>query len=353
LPLALFTGLAAAYVASWLAIVGGTSTAVALVAALLNGFSIGLLFVVGHDACHGSFLPWRWANTALGRVAFLPSLHPYALWEVGHNRLHHGWTNLRGKDYVWAPFTPSEFEGLSLPRRLLERFGRTLAGAGVHYGALIWWRHMIAPDPQDRRLVSPRASALDRLAIGIFLIAEIALGARLAAGPGPVTAVALARALVLGVLVPFGTFCWLIGVITFIHHNHVQVRWYDRREEWSFADGTLRGTVRAVPATVLDAILLNIMVHTAHHVDTRVPLYRLPRAQELLERAHADVVRERLTLAFTLEMFRCCKLYDYREHAWLDFSGRPATTRLRGFAPSAAERPPTRPSVAAESSAAE
>jgi omega-6 fatty acid desaturase (delta-12 desaturase) len=341
-PLALFAVVAGTYAASWLAIFEVPATPIAVAAAVLNGLFVGLLFVIGHDACHGSFLPWKWANAALGRVAFLPSLHPYALWEVGHNRLHHGWTNLKGKDYVWIPFSPTEFKALSLPRRLFERFGRTFAGAGVHYAALIWWPHMILPRAEDRRLVAPGAAVLDRLAIGVFLAAQLALGARLAAGHGLGAAAALSRTLVLGVFVPFGTFCWLIGVITFVQHNHVRVRWYDRREEWSFADGSLRGTVRAVPTKALDSLLLNIMAHTAHHVDTRVPLYRLARAQELLERAYPDVVREPWTVAFTFEMFRSCKLYDYRSHAWLDFSGRPVKTRQRAAAPP----------VAAETSAA-
>lgn len=77
------------------------------------GFVIGRLFIVGHDACHQSLTPHRRLNQWLGRIALLPSLTPYSLWEVGHNVVHHGYTNLKGFDFVWAPYTREEFAALS------------------------------------------------------------------------------------------------------------------------------------------------------------------------------------------------------------------------------------------------
>jgi omega-6 fatty acid desaturase (delta-12 desaturase) len=324
LALALFTLTAGIYAASWVAIFEVRPLAFGVLAAILNGLFVGLLFVIGHDACHGAFLPWKGANALLGRAAFLPSLHPYAFWELGHNRVHHGWTNLKGKDYVWAPFAADEFQRLPWRRRALERVGRTFAGAGVHYAFAIWWPHMVMPRRDDRDRVAPGSGVADRLSVAAFVVAQALLGSWLAASRGMGPAEAWAQAIALGVIVPFGTFSWLIGVVTFVHHNHARVRWYDRREEWSFANGSLRGTVRAIPAKALESLLLHIMAHTAHHVDTHVPLYRLLRAQDALENAYPrDVIRARLTIAYTLGVFRRCKLYDYRAHAWLDFAGRP------------------------------
>src|SRR5262249_24761603 len=40
---------------------------------LLNGILIGVLFIVGHDACHGILTPHRWLNRLLGRLCLLPS----------------------------------------------------------------------------------------------------------------------------------------------------------------------------------------------------------------------------------------------------------------------------------------
>ncbi len=320
-PLAIFALVCGVYAASWLAIFA-VPLAAAPIAALLNGLAIGLLFVVGHDACHGSFVPVRWLNAALGRLAFLPSLHPYTFWELGHNRVHHGWTNLKGKDYVWAPFSVEEFAALPASRKVLERVGRTLPGAGLHYGALIWWARMVSPRREDRARVSLLLGRFDRALVAAFALAEVAAalaieGARHDGG-APLSLLRLALALV----APLATCHWLIGVVTFLHHNHPRVRWYDQRDDWSFARGSLQGTVRVVPASAVDSLLLHIMAHTAHHVDTHVPLYHLPAAQRSLEVAYpADVIREKLSWSSVLGAFRDCKLYDYRRQLWLDYSG--------------------------------
>ena len=73
-------------------------------ASLVAALWIARLFVIGHDACHGSYTPNKTLNGWIGRIAFLPSLTPYSLWEVGHNLAHHGFTNLKGRDYVWTPY---------------------------------------------------------------------------------------------------------------------------------------------------------------------------------------------------------------------------------------------------------
>ena len=99
-------------------------------ASLVAALWIARLFVIGHDACHGSYTPNKTLNKWIGRIAFLPSLTPYSLWEIGHNLAHHGFTNLKGRDYVWTPYSPSEFAksaldpaaaGAHLPQRLRAR----------------------------------------------------------------------------------------------------------------------------------------------------------------------------------------------------------------------------------------
>src|SRR4051794_24063867 len=44
--------------------------------AVLNGVAICVIFVVGHDAGHGSLFPVRWMNRLAGRISLLPALHP-------------------------------------------------------------------------------------------------------------------------------------------------------------------------------------------------------------------------------------------------------------------------------------
>ena len=110
-----------------------------------ESIAIVMLFIVGHDACHGSFTPSRALNGILGRLAFLPSLTPYRTWETGHNHTHHIYTNLKPHDYVWTPFTKAEYDALPRWRRALEHVYRSAPGVGLYYACEIWWRYLWRP----------------------------------------------------------------------------------------------------------------------------------------------------------------------------------------------------------------
>ena len=69
------------------------------------------------------------------------------------------------------------------------------------------------------------------------------------------------------------------------------------------------------------------MEHTAHHVDMSIPLYRLKKAQTMLE----DLLPERIVVQdfswrWYFDTARRCKLYDFRTRTWTDFSGQASTT---------------------------
>ena len=114
-------------------------------ASLVAAVWIARLFVIGHDACHGSYTPNKTLNKWIGRIAFLPSLTPFSLWEGGHNLAHHGFTNLKGRDYVWTPYSPLEFARLPWGRRQLERVYRSGVGQGVYYMIEMWWKKLFFP----------------------------------------------------------------------------------------------------------------------------------------------------------------------------------------------------------------
>src|SRR5713101_7351833 len=61
---------------------------VRFVAGTAAGVLLAVLFVVGHDACHGSYTSRRPLNAAIGRMAFLPTLTPFSAWELSHNLTH-------------------------------------------------------------------------------------------------------------------------------------------------------------------------------------------------------------------------------------------------------------------------
>jgi omega-6 fatty acid desaturase (delta-12 desaturase) len=295
--------------------------------AVVNGLACGLLFVVGHDACHGSLTPRSRLNACLGRAALLPSLHPYVAWAHSHNALHHGWTNLRGRDPVYAPMTLAEFRALPSWRRGLVRACRSALGVLPLYLLEIWWRYEIRPSPDVRAHVEKRGSFVrDRALVLAMPPVQAAALALLAHVTGAAAGWALVGVAALGATVPFLTFTWMMGFATFQHHTHPRVVWYADEREWSFYRSQVQGTVHVELPAWVDALLHHIMEHTAHHVDTRVPLYQLAGAQRAIEAAFGpDVIVERFTLRGMRRTFRACQLYDYEAHRWLSFDGVPTT----------------------------
>src|SRR5260221_5567590 len=91
--------------------------ALRFVAGLAAGVLLAVLFVVGHDACHGSYTSRRWLNAAIGRIAFLPTMTPYNASELSHNLTHQLYTNLKPGHYLLAPLSKNEYDPLPAWRK--------------------------------------------------------------------------------------------------------------------------------------------------------------------------------------------------------------------------------------------
>jgi omega-6 fatty acid desaturase (delta-12 desaturase) len=286
--------------------------------ALLAGLWIARLFVIGHDACHGSYTPNKTLNKWIGRIAFLPSLTPYSLWEVGHNLAHHGFTNLKGRDYVWTPYSPTEFANLPWIRRQAERVYRSGFGQGVYYMIEMWWKKLFFP---ARKHVSTRRTSylVDSCLVAAF--ASLWIGGLVLWGLH--SGRSIAALLVFAFAVPFFVWNCLMGFVVYVQHTHPRVAWYERRDEWSANAGYATTTVHIKLMRPLDGLIHYILEHGAHHVNMGIPLYRLKEAQSRLsatldERLNSEV----FTWRYYWNTVRRCKLYDFATHVWTDFEGR-------------------------------
>src|SRR5436309_2649696 len=144
LPVALFLGVLAAYGGTVAAILASSPWA-SLVLVPVCGMLVVMLFVIGHDACHQSYTSSPRLNHLIGRIAFLPALHAFSLWDREHNQRHHRFNNIKHLDYAWIPLSPEEFANASLLQRLKYRFYRDPAGVLFYYLFEIWPQRKILP----------------------------------------------------------------------------------------------------------------------------------------------------------------------------------------------------------------
>jgi len=295
---------------------------------ILCGFFAGIfsgnLFMMGHDACHGSFTASRRLNELLGRIAFLPSYHPYSPWELTHNRIHHVFTNLKGRDFVWTPLSRAEYASRSPLGRWLYRAYRTPLGIALYYPIELWSRWLAFPS--KKMLDRPRAvHRVDRTIVLAFFVAQLAaIGTVAERAPAPIASALSGMAL--AVLLPWSVFCWMIGFVTYFNHTHPKVRWFERREEWSLLACTIEGTVHLEFPRWSRLLSSNIMNHVAHHADPHVPLVRLQVAQARVAASlPGRILVQPWSIRALCDVQRRCRLYDYDHHFWIDYDGRPTT----------------------------
>ncbi len=292
---------------------------------LIAGWFSAMLFVVGHDAAHEALTPYRWLNGLIGRFALLPGWHNFTGWVHAHNHVHHGWTNYRPKDYVWAPPSPTTYNALPKWRQALTRFYRSAWGFGAYYMIEIVFKRITLVQRDVKNAQVRWTWRFDNLFLFTAITAQSWGVVVLARHWGIETHAAL---LVLwAVVVPSIVTSYLIGFVTYLHHTHPQVPWFDDQHEWSFYRGQILGTTHVDFGRAFNSMSHNIMEHTAHHVDPRVPLYHLIEAQRAIEKVYDALVHYRFSLRGFFYIQRVCQLYDSQTHRWMSYRGEATSSQ--------------------------
>lgn len=308
----------------------------------INGLSIAMLFVVGHDGAHGALFPRRWMNRLAGRIGLLPALHPYSSWVHSHNRLHHSFTNIKGKDSSFPPLDLAEYRALPAWHRWLVRRYRTWYGLGLYYFLDVWAKWEFFPS-RDHAPKNPKAFRFDRLLVVAFVAVWIGSLVMAAEWTGTSTI----GLLIVGFVIPQMVWNYLIGFIIFQQHTHPRVPWYSEKD--APAPSFFQMQIQATPHLHFPGpfrwIMRHIMEHSAHHTDPLIPLYELTDAQKDLEKAYRrQMVRPIWNQRMFLNTLRVCKLYDFESHRWTDYEGRPTTEPLLSL-PAKTDSNETRDSV--------
>jgi acyl-lipid omega-6 desaturase (Delta-12 desaturase) len=291
------------------------SPAAILGATVLAGLAVSAMFVTAHDACHGALLPSDRANAAVAFALMVPSLHVRSAWDLGHNRIHHGFTVKQGADFVWHPLTLEQYQLLPWWSRVRHRFEWSSIGSGGYYLREVWWNKMIRFTPPKRY---KHSIAVDRLAMfGCALVLWSA-----AAFAGFRESGSVITGLLTGcklVVLPFLVFSHVIGWTVHVHHVQRDTVWFTP-EAWSKFGAQMEGTTILRIPRVLDVFFHNIFVHVPHHVDMRIPCYHLRLAATAITAAFPGVVVDRrLRMRDYFATTGACKLYDFGTQRWLRY----------------------------------
>ena len=222
-------------------------------------------FIVFHDCTHGSFLASRRANLWWGTICGLLVLTPFTRWRYEH-AVHHatsGDLDRRGIGDL-PTLTVAEYNARS-PRGRLEY--RLFRNPAIMFGI----------GPLIAMIIGPRLVARDapprmrRSVIGTdIVLAAIVAGLVWAIGAPDLLLVWGPTAMLSGA----------VGIWLFYVQHQFEDAYWQRSDEWGYADAALRGSSFLKLPKVLQFATGNIGYHHIHHLSVRIPNYNLQRAHE-------------------------------------------------------------------------
>ena len=254
--------LVALWVLMWLSL--GVGYWLTLLLAIPAAGFLVRLFMIQHDCGHGAFFRTRLLNDWVGRVLGVLTLTPYDYWKRNHAIHHATSSNLdrRGIGDI-ETLTVEEYRARSLPGRIFYRIYRNaLVMFGVGAAYLFLLQHRL-PLYQMRLGWRPWVSTMaTNAAIALAVAAMIWL-----VGFGPFVAVHL----------PIMLMAASMGVwLFYVQHQFEDVQW-SREGNWAAQDAALAGSSYYDLPGVLRWFTANIGIHHVHHLNSRIPYYRLPQ----------------------------------------------------------------------------
>jgi omega-6 fatty acid desaturase (delta-12 desaturase) len=221
------------------------------------------LFMIQHDCSHGAFFRQRAINDWVGRVIGIATLTPYDYWKRTHAAHHASSGNLdrRGMGDV-STVTVREYLAMNWRGRFgywLYRHPAIMFGLGPAY--LFILQHRAPLGLMRGAGWSPWISTMATNA-GIAGVAGLLVWL---IGFGPFLAIHL----------PIAILAASIGVwLFYVQHQFEDTAW-THEPAWSHPEAALHGSSHYDLPLVLRWFTANIGVHHVHHLNSRIPFYRL------------------------------------------------------------------------------
>ncbi len=256
-------------------------------------FFLVRLFIIQHDCGHGSFFKSSRAADIVGGILGVFTLTPYRYWRKTH-AIHHATSgNLEHRGFGDIDtLTVDEYLRLSRWRRFRYRVYRhplVLFGAGAFMHFVV--RHRLPT-------IVPAHWTRERLSI---LWTDLGLVSLVA-----VMGMLIGFKAFFLVHLPFTVLSCSIGVWLFYVQHQFEPTYWEHDDHWQYEAAGLEGSSYYQLPLLLQWLTGNIGLHHIHHLNPRIPNYRL---QEALD-THPELHRvSRLTLWQSL---RCASRFPSR-----------------------------------------
>ncbi|MBL8118446.1 MAG: fatty acid desaturase [Anaerolineae bacterium] len=254
-----------------------------LLAVPTAGFAMRM-FIIFHDAGHGSFFKSKRANAIIGQFTGVLLFTPYYAWRHSH-AIHHataGDLDRRGTGDIWT-LTVEEYNKLSFWKRMAYRMYRNpfvifVIGPTIDFVVLQRFYPMnAATDPREKASVRHTNIAL----LIILIVMSLTIGFK---------EYVMVQLPIIAIASSVGV--WLF----YVQHQYENVYW-ERHENWDFATAALYGSSYYKLPRILQWFSGNIGFHHIHHLSPRIPNYSLEQCHnenELFQKVEPLTIRTSL-----------------------------------------------------------
>src|ERR1700733_11087917 len=255
---------------------------------LLTGLLSLRLFVIYHDQQHHAILPKSWLAEFFMRLFGIWALSPSSIWRSSHDHHHTHNSKLLGSHIGSYPImTKEQYQKSSGTVRFQYLFMRYPATILFGYIFVFLFGMVINPF-----FNSPRKHYDCLLA----LLMHLAVATMIVCLFGWLT-------LWLALLFPRFVAAAIGGYLFYAQHNFPDVSFNDKAG-WTFEKAALESSSHMKTGALMGWFTANIGYHHIHHLNHRIPFYRLPE----LYRDFPELQKAKTTTLRPLDIFRCLRL---------------------------------------------
>ena len=282
----------------------GQSLALRIIASILSGFVTTRLFVLYHDFQHHSILNGSKVAQAIFYIFGMVTMNPPSIWNRTHNHHHNNNSKTFGASIGSYPLmTIESYQKSSTKEKIQYVASRHPLTIAFGYVTIFFYGMCL------RSLLTNPRRHLDSafaLAVHLGLIVYLATYSW--------------EIMLLGILVPSTIASALGAYLFYAQHNFPGVKIRDR-EEWNYVFAALQSSSYMKMNPVMHWFSANIGYHHVHHLNARIPFYRLPEAMAGIEELQSppttklDPVNIHRCLRLKLWDVKQAKLVTFREAA--------------------------------------
>ncbi len=264
-----------------------------IAASLVCGLVYVRMFVIYHDYQHRAILQKSWLASVLMNFVGIYLLAPKQIWTRSHEHHHNHNSKLTMSGIGSYPtICKSKYLSLNKGQKILYLVNRhPLTIIFGYFTLFIYWLNL-------KSFIQSPGKHVDSLVAILF---HVMVGATIWYFLG-------VSVFLLAWVTPFFVMCGMGSYLFYCQHNFPGAS-FNENKDWTYVSAALDSTSYLKLNPLMNWFTANIGYHHIHHINSRIPYYRLPEAMAAIP----ELQNARTTNFRPMEVLRCFNLKVWDE----------------------------------------